>query len=55
MDSVSGESRVHTLTYAGEKIRGTYRTATAPSWMHIPDDGKLKVLFPIRGLLISVR
>lgn len=53
--SVSGESRVHTLTYAGEKIRGTYRTATAPSWMHIPDDGKLKVLFPIRGLLLSVR
>lgn len=52
---VAGQAVVHSLTYAGEKMRGSFGPTGSPSWMAVAADARLKILVPLQGLSIIVR
>lgn len=52
--AVAGQAVVHSLTYAGEKICGSYGLTGLPSWMTVAAGARLKILVPRQGLTIIV-
>ena len=53
--AVVDETIVRSLTYGGEKIRGTCSPANAPGWMSVDVGCRLKILKPLVGLSVIVR